>query len=47
LRGGLICLASARTANNGYVGNSVSHQLEWSEQLSWRRTVLSFLPRES
>ena len=36
-------LAGGLTANNGNASNSLSHQLELVEKLSWRRTVISFV----
>jgi hypothetical protein len=34
--------AGGLTANNGNANNSLSHQLELGEKLSWRRTAISF-----
>src|SRR5260370_14461496 len=36
-------LADGLTANNGNASNSLSHQLELGEKLTWRRTAISFL----
>jgi hypothetical protein len=40
-------LAGGLTANNGNASNSLSHQLELDEKLSWRRTAISFLDQLS
>ncbi len=39
--------AGGLTANNGNASNSLSHQLELGEKLSWRRTAISFLDQLS
>jgi hypothetical protein len=40
-------LAGGLTANNGDASNSLSHQLELGEKLSWRGTAISFLDQLS